>query len=149
MKGREKVQVVSVERRGAHVLRGLDSTVPSSVTIPTPTLLAEPSIPSTLVIAQEDPSHRPQVYLGWAEWKAHRTGRCEHTKHSAREHYFQHHGELYTWNMPYTPSSASSNVDGYPVTTFSAAFRPLAFGPPHPAICLCKSARERLSLSML
>ena len=33
-----------------YVLRGLDSTAPVSSTIPTPTLLAEPSMPRTLGI---------------------------------------------------------------------------------------------------
>jgi hypothetical protein len=36
--------------REAYVLRGFESTVPSSVTIPTPTLFAEPSIPKTFVM---------------------------------------------------------------------------------------------------
>lgn len=35
------------ELGGAHVLRGLESTVPSSVTMPTATLFAEPSMPRT------------------------------------------------------------------------------------------------------
>jgi hypothetical protein len=44
-----KLDRSSVCSGGTHVFRGLDMTCPSSRTIPTPTLLAEPSMPRQYV----------------------------------------------------------------------------------------------------
>lgn len=52
-KTREAVFQHTARRGSAHVRRGFDSTEPSSVTIPTPTLFADPSMPSTYTIGLE------------------------------------------------------------------------------------------------